>query len=647
MYNKVLDNLIVVKRSGQRVEFNASKIALAIKSAFDSVYDTSKEDEIYKLFEKVLTHINNKYKDRKTITVEDIQNIIEEQLKNTKYKEVYNSFNQYRKKRSASRQLFEEKQQHKFLKAIEKIQENNDIKIIPQLSPYNTIYKFGRIISSEYAKSYILDTKSVRAFEEGNMFIHDIDYFSLGIISNIHLKLQLDNNLDQILSEVINAQNEVNNEIAINSLDKLLAPFILKRYKELLKNNIVSYLNLLGFQHFINISKLEQVINQETDLNTDLKKYKNFTPNHTLVNLFSQAITNTLRDINTLTHQTVLKILETLENNYQRNNNYSISTGTSLTQLGININLTLIKILKKHKQFQRVFIIFKIAKNNELIKEKIAELILNKKLVTLVFVKNSYNIGTNEVEYFSNGIRIYENENNFEKISAGRMVVSTTSINLARLGLKYKNKNIKSFYKELDDISELVQNELLLSFETIGNKNRDNYKTLFKNNVLDDEKLENNQKIRKVIKNGTLNIGLIGLKECVQSLEKTESKQYDLIIKILSLMNQKCKLYSEESKLNFGISEPTEIKSRKDLLAIDKSIYGISDITNKYSYDLIDTLKTVNNDYHKLSKIQKLFTHGQLITINLPNNISSKKVIELINKLIDEDIGFVRMKVGK
>ena len=40
MNDHVIDELIVVKRSGQRVNFNGLKIALAIKNAFDSVDDS-------------------------------------------------------------------------------------------------------------------------------------------------------------------------------------------------------------------------------------------------------------------------------------------------------------------------------------------------------------------------------------------------------------------------------------------------------------------------------------------------------------------------------------------------------------------------------------------------------------------------------
>ena len=228
------------------------------------------------------------------------------------------------------------------------------------------------------------------------------------------------------------------------------------------------------------------------------------------------------------------------------------------------------------------------------------------------------------------------------------MIVGCTSINLARLGLKYSNKDLKDFYQELDEILDLAKNELILTFETIGNKTKENYQTLFTGNVYSDEKLEPNQKIRKVIKSGNLNIGIIGLKECIESLEQTEDKQYDLIIKILKYLNDKMKLYSEETKLNFAIYEPSNISCRKELIAIDKSIYGFNKkISNLQSYTLIEDLKSIKDDYHKLSNIQKKFKGGQLITVSLPSNASNKKVLDLIKTLQAADISYAKIEVGK
>ena len=46
MKKDVFDELIVVKRSGQRVSFNGYKIAVAIKHAFDSIETNYNEKNI-------------------------------------------------------------------------------------------------------------------------------------------------------------------------------------------------------------------------------------------------------------------------------------------------------------------------------------------------------------------------------------------------------------------------------------------------------------------------------------------------------------------------------------------------------------------------------------------------------------------------
>ena len=116
MEREFFNDIVVVKRSGQRVDFNDMKIALAIKKGFDSVYENYDEKNVNKVKEKVLDNIEKKYQNRKTIGVEDIQDVIEEELKHLKYDEVYESYKGYRERRSASRDAFVTKQQQKTLK---------------------------------------------------------------------------------------------------------------------------------------------------------------------------------------------------------------------------------------------------------------------------------------------------------------------------------------------------------------------------------------------------------------------------------------------------------------------------------------------------------------------------------------------------
>ena len=170
----ILKDLVVVKRSGQRVEFNSTKIAVVIKKAFDHVRPTNSEAEINKVYSGVLNYIKNTYVDRKTINVEDIQDIIETKLKENNFNDVYEAFSDYRIRRAASRKVFAMRQQHKFAKAIERI--GNFEK---DSTPSDILLDFGKTISCEYTKAFVLDNKYVRSHEEGNIYIHNLDYFNL------------------------------------------------------------------------------------------------------------------------------------------------------------------------------------------------------------------------------------------------------------------------------------------------------------------------------------------------------------------------------------------------------------------------------------------------------------------------------------
>ena len=175
---EVLENLTVVKRSGQRVSFNSVKIAIAIKQAFDSnEEDTNNEKKVNKVYNLVLNYIVSVYENRKTINVEDIQDIIENTLKKCGYHDVYKHFNEYRLQRAASREAFSVKEQHKFVKAIEKI--GLSAKNYQKCMPIDLMISFGKTISQEFARAYLIESKYNRAHEEGRIYIEDIKSYAL------------------------------------------------------------------------------------------------------------------------------------------------------------------------------------------------------------------------------------------------------------------------------------------------------------------------------------------------------------------------------------------------------------------------------------------------------------------------------------
>ncbi len=653
----LLNELVVVKRSGQRVEFNSTKIAIAIKKAFDQVVVVNSEKKINQVYEDVLDYISKNFFDRKTINVEDIQDIIETKLKENNYKEVYKAFSEYRIRRAESRKAFGIKQQHKFAKAIERIVNDNRENKYMNRKPNDILLDFGKTISCEYTKTYVLDNKLVRAHEEGSIYIHNLDYFNLGKLSSSHLifdKEPLEDFFNNLISTAIMAKYEIDGEIAIDKLDELLIPVFKNNFKEKFKTTLEQYLKLTDYLDYINFQKVEEIITKENSICFDMNLFSQFTLNVKVKDIFNKAYQDSMTLVLSSLSVMIRELLTILNNNYQENKKYSISLGDNDTFEVNLINNTILDVIDKMEKVSNVTVIFKVRReyNNELL-EKASKLIIDDKNIALSFVDNSYNKDEHEcVEYFGDGKRIFENPIYEEKISTGRMITSTVSINVGRLGFKYENKELKDFYSELDELLDTTRNCLVTIFETLGDKSKENYSVIFNNNILDDDKLEYGQKIRKIIKKGVLNLELIGLYECVSNLETDEKKQKDLMYEILKYVYEKCEKYTLESKLNFVVSETSKHRPLKKLMEIDKAIYGIKkDISDKESYERIDKLfnfkKDIREDLEYIGKYQKLLTGGNLVKIELPKNVKVKELLEIIKIAIDKDVGFLRFEVRK
>lgn len=646
MQKDVFEELIVVKRSGQRVNFNSYKIAVAIKNAFDSVYNTSEESHINKVYEKVLKFIEINYENRKTINVEDIQDIIEEMLKKYNFLEVHNSFCEYRKKRAVSRKIFTQKQQHKFLKAIERINDDNVLLSDNSLKLNDIINKYGMTVINEITKSYIIDNKYLREHDEGNIFIHDMSDFPLGKLSNTHINLNeyLENHSFKNFIYYLKSLNgEISGEINIPSLDKLLEKYFIKKFKKIYINYLTNYLKLTGFDSYINLKKIIELINKELDITIDRTKYSIYILSSQVENVFEAAYRDAIDKCKNDFYINLKTLFIDLN---ETNKKYSFSFGTNSSYTGNYINKIMFEVLNELDRLNNVTTIFKYNSLNKEYLKEVCSLITNDKNILICNVNTSYNKGETEIEYFSDGIRIFENNNDDKNCSTGRMVVAMTSINFARLGLEFEIDKIKNFYNKLDFILELVKNELLLTFETVGNKNKDNYEFLFDGNIMSDNRLEYGQKIRKVIKNGNLLIGIVGLKECVSFLEKEEEKQVDLLKNILKFLNKKCQKFREKTKLNFYISEPYLNIASRELMILDKAIYGIrKEIKNKLNYDSVFNLPGLKDNYNSIGEIQKLIVGGSIYEIKLNKNISINKLEELILISFDNDIGILKFKI--
>lgn len=605
----ILDEIIVVKRSGQRINFNGSKIAVAIKGAFDDVSNTYKLEEVNKVYENVLKYITSNYQTRRTINVEDIQDIIEQVLKKEN-KDVYEAFVRYRTRRAESRKVFSLKQQHKFVKVIEKVNSISSLE-----TPNNNLFKYGEIISREYIKSYILDNKYTRLHDEGRIYIHNLSYFNLGYLNHTHLKIE--SKMDNLIKELLDAKTEINGEVVIDELDLKLYKYELRRFKEIFKLKISKYLNIIGLRDYINIKKINEKIDKIDNIDFNLNILDEYLLNDQVKNIINFAYNDSKEEFMNYISDKIQSLLITLNKNININQQYAISISENDNFIR-NIIINKVSYLNK---LDNVTLLLKIGHNYDI--EDIYSLL--DKNIRLVF---------NNKEYFTNGLLIED--------GYGKSNISYTSINIARLGIKHKKLD-NNFYKELDEVIEMTKNQLLFVFETIGDKTKENYSIIFNSNILDDEKLEENQKIRKVIKNGTLNINLVGLLECSYIIDKDNYTK--IITKILNYIKNKIDNISKETKLNFTVSSIYD-NSCRELLILDKTIYGIMDkITKKDVYQSISSINDLN-DLKLISEYQKYLNGGILVNYKT-SNLTIKNLRTLIDECIKNNIGILELRCTK
>lgn len=104
------------------------------------------------------------------------------------------------------------------------------------------------------------------------------------------------------------------------------------------------------------------------------------------------------------------------------------------------------------------------------------------------------------------------------EVTCGRGNLSFTSVNLPRLGIK-AHKNIDVFYRELDRSLELCCRQLLHRFEIQKKKTVKNYPFLMGQGIwMGSDTLSVHDPVGEILKNGTLSVGFIGLAETLVAL---------------------------------------------------------------------------------------------------------------------------------
>ena len=623
----------IKKRDGRTVTFNIEKIANAIYKAAQSVGGSDQEEALMlsgkfvdMLLEQNLT----------SPTVEQIQDCVEKVLINEGHAATAKAYILYRSERTRAREM-----NTRLMKVYEdltfKSAKDSDLKRenanIDGDTAMGTMLKYGSVGAKEFYEMYVLDPVHAKAHSEGDIHIHDMDFYTLTTtctqidltklfnkgFSTGHGHLRTPNDIASYAAlaciAIQSNQNDQHGGQSIPKFDYDMAAGVAKTFKHRYRDNVHRALNLLGgFDNSQAIAKklvdqLEEkgfvptLANDNGYQEAEAKLLVQIVDAPTVKKIQNFAYKASVKETDRATYQAMEALIHNLNTMNSRAGAQtpfsSINYGTDTTIEGRMVikNILLAEEAGLGNGETPIFPIhiFKVKEgvnfnptdpNYDLF--KLACRVSAKRLFpNFSFIDAPYNLQyykegnpDTEIAYMGCRTRVISNAHDpSREIVTGRGNLSFTSINLPRLGIK-ANKNIGAFFDSLDDMMQLCIDQLKHRLKIQSMKKVKNYPFLMGQGVwIDSEKLSYDDTVEEVLKHGTLSVGFIGLAECLVALtgkhHGEDENSRKLGLEIITRMRARMDEETKRTGLNFSLlATPAEGLSGR-FVKMDKERFGI------------------------------------------------------------------------
>ena len=634
----------ITKRDGRQVFFDINKIASAIDKAFQATVGAKDYSVCLNLAHEVSSRFEEK--EITSPTVEQIQDSVERVLIDHGYVRTAKAYILYRAERTRVRNMND-----RLMKTFEDITykdaTDSDIKRenanIDGNTAMGSMLKYGSEGAKHFYESYVLNPKHSEAHRNGDIHIHDLDFYTLtttccqidllklfkGGFSTGHGVLREPNDIASYASlaciAIQSNQNDQHGGQSIGNFDYGLAPGVAKTYIKRYRSNLASLIEVMDCPEHAEKAKEVYKTLAEQGLYPNLDQCPAYheaekklileagVPEDIFAKAQAFSVKKSTEETDKATYQAMEALLHNLNTMHSRAGaqtpfssiNYGMDTSTEGRMIMKNMLLVTEAGLGNGETAIFPIQIFRVKeginfnpgeKNYDLF--KLACRCSAKRLFpNFSFQDAPYNLKyykeghpETEIAYMGCRTRVIGNVNDPEReITLGRGNLSFTSINLPRIAI-LANKNIDWFFTELDRKIDLVADQLMERFEIQAKKKVHNYPFLMGEGVwIDSEKLNYDDEVREVLKHGTLSIGFIGLAEALKALlgvhhGESEVAQ-NLGLDIIGHMRKRLDDMSQKTKMNFTLlATPAEGLSGR-FVRMDKERFGsIEGITDREYY---------------------------------------------------------------
>ena len=648
----------IIKRSGAEVDFDPKKIEIAVKKANESVVPSERMSDIQikriaEDVESAATNVN------RSLSVEEIQDMVEDQIMNQRAFDVARRYITYRYQRALVRKANTTDEQ--ILSLIEcnneEVKQENSNKN-PTVNSVQRDYMAGEV-SKDITKRLLLDNDIVEAHEQGIIHFHDADYFAQHMhncdLVNLEDMLQ---NGTVITGTMIERPHSFST--ACNIATQIIAQVASNQYGG-------QSISLTHLAPFVDVSrkKIRKVVEQELhEIGVEVSEDK--------INEVAEIRLKdeVRRGVQTIQYQ-VLTLLTTNgqapfitvfmylgeARNEQEKSDLAVIIEEMLLQRyqgvknekGVWVTPAfpkLIYVLEEDniREGSKYWELTKLAAKCTA-KRMVPDYISEKKMLELKVDKN----GEGHC-YPCMGCRSfltpYVDENGQPKYY-GRFNQGVVTVNLPDIALS-SGGNIEKFWRIFDERMELCHRALMCRHERLKGTLSDAAPILWQYGAC--ARLKKGEPIDKLLYGGysTISLGYAGLYECVKYMtgkSHTDPAATPFALEIMHRLNDACKKWKAQHNIDFSLyGTPLESTTYKFAKCLQKRfgiIEGITDkgyITNSYHVHVtepIDAFKKLEFE----AQFQHLSPGGAISYVEVPdmqNNLDA--VLEVMKFIYDHII---------
>ena len=652
----------IIKRNGQEAIFDEVKITNAIIGANKEVVETER------LSEEEIDNITNdiKYKCQKmkrALSVEEIQNLVEDELMKLNAFSVARKYITYRFQRALARQSNTTDDQILSLIecANEEVKQENSNKN-PTVNSVQRDYMAGEV-SKDLTRRILLPEDIVKAHDEGLIHFHDADYFSQHMhnCDLVNLEDMLQNGT--VISETM-IEKPKSFSTACNVATQIIAQVASSQYGG-------QSITLSHLAPFVDVSrqKFRKEVKEEFEtigLELDDEKI-----NALAEERLKKEIT---KGVQTIQYQVVTLMTTNGQAPFITVFMYlnEVPEGRLRDDLAMIIEETLKQKMKGVKNEKGVYItpafpklIYALQENNiepnsqyyyltELAARCSAKRLVPDYISEKVMKELKVDQNGNGQCYPSMGCRSfltpYIDENGKPKYY-GRFNQGVVTINLVDVACSSK-RDMNKFWQIFDERLELCYRALMCRHERLKGTPSDVAPILWQHGAL--ARLKKGETIDKLLYGGysTISLGYAGLYECVKYMtgkSHTDPSATPFAIEVMQHLNDACTKWKEKENIDFSLYgtpiESTTYKFAKCLQKRFGKIEGVTDknyITNSYHIHVTEHI----NAFDKLtfeSQFQKLSPGGAISYVEVPDMQDNIDAVLAVMKHIYNNIMYAEL----